>query len=55
MDPEVLLAEIKKQGNKILGDTQSDHDAVCFAESVENLLEWLAKGGFAPDWTRYNA
>lgn len=45
MDPNATL--------KLIADclASGDHDGA--HEAAENLREWLAKGGFAPDWTAY--
>ena len=54
MDPNATLAEIKRYVRIIENDQHADHYASELAYEVTNLLEWLAKGGFAPDWTRSN-
>jgi hypothetical protein len=54
MDPNATLAEIKRYVRIIENDQHADHYASELAYEVTNLLEWLAKGGFAPDWARSN-
>lgn len=60
MDPDATLAEIHEHLKKFraeydLGEINALDTvdaAVDLADSVAALLEWLAKGGFSPDWKR---
>lgn len=56
MDPQATLADLrghlaafrKEYGRGNYGDAAEA--GVELADSVAALLEWLAKGGYAPDW-----
>lgn len=59
MDPNALLAQIKADFSAINdfeviadSDLLRDHEE-SFLAGVEDLFDWLAKGGFAPDWTAW--
>lgn len=48
------LAQIEFQED-IGAENYSNDTVIALTASVDALLEWLAKGGFAPDWKKYNA
>lgn len=52
MDPNVTLQEIKTlMALAIVGtDAQQAKDDLVY--KVDDLLQWLAKGGYPPDWTQ---
>ena len=56
MDPNVLLkayrAAVRRAGDEADTDRQ-DPETMALWEAVDvidTLLDWLVKGGFAPDW-----
>lgn len=56
MDPNAQLANIKADFDALNDfdvindiDLLRDHEE-SFVAGVEDLFDWLAKGGFAPDW-----
>lgn len=55
MDPNETLAQIKDYVRIIESDTYADHYATELAYEIADLFEWLAKGGFPPDWEKWNA
>ncbi len=55
MDPEIPLADIVRHIRMInecvpMTDTQVAIRYGELAASAEALIEWLASGGFSPDW-----
>lgn len=48
MDPNANLAEQER-----LLDSQERHDRRRLSELRHALEDWLAGGGFAPDWNKY--
>lgn len=46
MDPNATLKYI----DEFIGNSAYDFK---INETVEDLLDWLRKGGFAPDWSKY--
>lgn len=48
------LAQIEFQED-IGAENYSNDTVIALTASVDALLAWLAKGGFAPDWKKYNA
>lgn len=56
MDPDAAVAAIRQGlADRDNATTQAAHDIaemnVC--DATEGLLDWLAAGGFAPDWTEH--
>lgn len=51
MDPNETLNTIRAEVHEILFGDKPDPDAL--AEAVNNLDEWLSRGGFLPnEWTQ---
>lgn len=55
MDPEACLKIVLESARIIMaaadrGLAIPDDDAVTLAGSVLDLIEWLEKGGFPPEW-----
>lgn len=47
MDPDAALGNLR--------NAYRDGDAKEAAETARNLIDWLASGGFAPDWAAWSA
>ena len=52
MDPDQVLNDIVNLTDDILGNWREECQAEELAEKITALIEWLAKGGFAPDWQK---
>ena len=54
MDPNQLLRNIVRDANEVMMPEVNDtrDSAADLAEGVMELIEWLAKDGFAPDWKK---
>lgn len=60
MDPDVTLVRIRKAQDELthqedIGANYDMHTVIELSITVNSLIGWLAKGGFAPDWTKYSA
>jgi len=53
MDPNAALAEFNATYQEYVQTAESWDLADELVETANNLFEWLAKGGFAPDWKVY--
>lgn len=60
MDPNATLAVMLDRAEVILADDREpedggpSHEAIELAEAVQNLSEWLSKGGFLPSAWAFN-
>lgn len=54
MDPEKLveelLEEVRESRDRNLRDEELADHARSLADKIENLVSWLAKGGYQPNW-----
>lgn len=51
MDPDATLARIRKAQGEI-AETGSHEAVMEFVDATIDLLDWLARGGFPPDWKK---
>jgi len=52
MDPNAAAKNVVSLANSLVDKEDESDDAVELAGSVLDLFEWLARGGFAPDWEK---